>query len=162
MNLKDIAVHEIGHLLGLDHTPLDGPPEKRPTMNPFNRGDGPGATQTLEPDDLAGVSVLYPTPAFLAGEASIAGQIADVRNTPLFGTHVVAENLDTGALYSTLSGAFPRAGNKGHYVLRGLSAGSYRLLLTPVQGAITEDNFGGIFEDFATILGGFFTPNTSV
>lgn len=148
--LEDVAVHEIGHLLGLDHTPIDAPSQTRPTMNPFNRGDGPGQGQTLEPDDIAGISVLYPASGYLQSTGTIAGQVADLDNTPLFGAHVVGENLETGALIGTVSGAYPDAASQGHYTLRGLPPGSYRLGLSPIEGAISEENFGGIFTGFAT------------
>ena len=150
VNLKDVAIHEIGHLLGLEHTPLDGPPHIRPTMNPFNHSDDSGDAQSLEPDDIAGVSFLYPTIGYQATVGSIAGQIRDFDQQPLFGTHIKAENLDTGELFSTVSGAEPSAATVGHYRLHGLTPGSYRLSLAPIAGAINEENFGGVFTDFVT------------
>lgn len=145
VDLRDVAVHEIGHLIGLDHTPLDGPAQVRPTMNPYYGDDGPGAASTLEADDQAGASVLYPSAAFLTGEAHIAGAVKDALGQPLFGAHVVAENRDTGERYSTLSGAFAGGSRRGDYLLRGLSAGTYRLRLEPVSGRVSAENFGGIF-----------------
>ena len=67
VNLKDVAVHEVGHLLGLDHTPLRGSPRLRPTMNPFYGGDGPGEASSLEPDDVAGISYPLPRPELWVG-----------------------------------------------------------------------------------------------
>ena len=150
VNLKDVAVHEIGHLLGLEHTPLDGPAPIRPTMNPFNHSDDSGEAQSLEPDDIAGISFLYPAVGYQASVGSIAGQVRDFDQQPLFGTHIKAENLDTGQLFSTVSGADPSAATVGHYWLHGLTPGRYRLSLAPIAGSINEENFGGIFTDFAT------------
>ena len=150
INLKDVAVHEIGHLLGLEHTPLDAPPHIRPTMNPFNHSDDSGQAQSLEPDDIAGISFLYPAVGYQANVGSIAGQVRDFDQQPLFGTHIKAENLDTGELFSTVSGAELGAATVGHYRLHGLTPGRYRLGLAPIAGAINEENFGGIFIDFAT------------
>jgi YVTN family beta-propeller protein len=148
VELRDVAVHEIGHLLGLDHTPLGGPPETRPTMNPFYSTDGPGQASTLEADDRTGASVLYPSESFAAQTGSITGQVADSSGIALAGVHVVAEELGSGELVSTLSGAYPQAGGQGWYQLHGLSPGTYRMLLTPVAENLTPASFGARFAFF--------------
>ena len=150
VNLMDVAVHEIGHLVGLDHTPLEGPSETRPTMNPYYDGAGAGEASTLEADDIAGISVMYPTPAFLTASVTISGRVDDDLGDDVFGALIAAENIDTGEIVSTLTGAFPSLGERGDYFLRGLSAGSYRVSIAPIRGRINEQNFGGIFEEFDT------------
>jgi YVTN family beta-propeller protein len=160
IHLKDVAVHEIGHLLGLDHTPIDGNSAQRPTMNPFNRGDGPGEASTLEADDIAGITFLYPSLP-VQPKGSISGRIIDFSGVPLFGVAVTAENLDDGRSIGTLSGAFSGRAAPGDYTLHGLTPGRYRLHISPVQGAINEDNFGGIFTDFAADFPNEYFGNTS-
>ena len=150
VNLKDVAVHEIGHLLGLEHSPLEGPPGSRPTMTPYYDGDAPGEAGSLEADDIAGVSIMYPTVEFLASSVTISGRIDDEVGDDVFGALLSAQNLETGEFISTLTGAFPRLGGRGHYFLRGLPAGSYRVLVAPVEGRISDQNFGGIFAEFDT------------
>jgi len=150
INLKDVAVHEVGHLFGLDHTPLQGPAALRPTMNPFYGGDGPGEASSLEADDIAGISYLYPGPTFQLATGIIAGSVFNTIGEAVFGAHITAQNMATGEIFSTLSGAYPDEGGPGSYLLPGLTSGSYRLQLAPVGGGITDTNFGGIFENFGT------------
>ncbi|MFH1571602.1 MAG: beta-propeller fold lactonase family protein [Gemmatimonadota bacterium] len=161
VELADVAVHEIGHLLGLEHTPLDGAAAVRPTMNPYYRGDGPGEARTLEADDVAGISSLYPTAAFTAGTATVTGRVTDQEEAPVFGAHIVAVTAAGGGAIGTVTGAYPWLGDAGTFSLAGLPPGAYYLRLAPVDGAVTEENFSGIFHDFSTGFPGEYYDNAA-
>lgn len=55
--MEDILVHEIGHLLGINHTTIPGA-----TMNTQGLGWCDKSRLTLEADDLAAMAFLYPKP----------------------------------------------------------------------------------------------------
>ena len=142
VDLQDVLTHEIGHFLGLDHTPLVGAPSVRPTMNPFNTVEAPRAARTLELDDRAGVSALYPS-----AEAGNLGAISGVVKHPdgrgAYGVHVVAYQAGTNTFVtSTLTGA----NSDGSFRLLGLPPGDYQVAIEPLNGEITFENFGGIFD----------------
>ena len=160
VNLKDVVVHEVGHLIGLEHTPLDGQPMVRPTMNPYNRGNEQGEAQSLEPDDIAGISYLYPSDDYLDRVSNASGEISDIDGNPIFGVHVIAKNIDTGAVTSTISGAYDNNVNTGEYYIMGLPPGLYKIFIEPISGDIGPENFGGIFSDFPTDFSNEFYDNT--
>ena len=69
------AVHELGHIWGLAHTPIGAivstnntsnfgldpiQPSAIPTMYPFTNPENDEYGRTLEPDDIAGMKILYP------------------------------------------------------------------------------------------------------
>ena len=153
VDLQDVMTHEIGHLIGLDHTPLVGSTSIRPTMNPFASQEAPGGARTLEPDDAAGVTALYPGAA--ANQlGTITGQVHDRNGNTAFGVHVIAYDVVSGDfVVSALSGA--AGDNKGRdgdgrYEISGLPPGAYRVGIQPIQGSVTEQNIGGIFSRLTT------------
>jgi len=100
-------------------------------MYPFYFGPGSG-TETLERDDVAAISTLYPAPAFFGSTGTISGTVLAPNNTTkLTGVNVIARNVAdpfTDAV-SAIAGdtAFddsptdPRAGT---YTLNGLTPGA--------------------------------------
>ena len=144
VDIQDVATHEIGHLIGIDHTGLIGPALRRPTMNPFTNFEIQGTTRTLKPDDIAAVGFLYPSSAF-----SLTGRISGAVTTPdgagAFGVHVVAYDRTGNFVVSGVSGYLTGPEGGGEYALIGLEPGRYTVGVEPLNGSINSSNFSGIF-----------------
>jgi len=144
VDLQAVLTHEIGHFLGLDHAPLEGDVSIRPTMYPYFFG----GERTLERDDIAGVSTLYPATSFL-NTGSISGTVVHRDGEGAFGAHVVAYNAIGGQfVVSALSGAAglrPGPDGDGGYRITGLPPGDYKVAIEPLVGSVTAGNLGGLF-----------------
>lgn len=150
-DVESIAVHEIGHLLGLGHSAI-GETELRPTggrrviasetaMFPIAFSSGSTEGRLLQADDRAGVSDLYPTPEFQQATGSISGRVQK-GGASVVGAHVVAFNLQT----EDLVGSFT-VGGDGRFVVAGLPPGPYLLRVEPLDDA-DPDSF---FDDVAAV-----------
>ena len=139
-----MVLHELGHLLGLGHSAL-GETELSGTsrrvigsgavMFPIAMTAGAIADRVLQPDDIAGISDLYPTDAVRDETGGIVGRIT--RNGQgVFGAHVVAFNPETGVLV----GNFTLNAN-GDFVIARLPSGPYILRVEPLDDADPESFF---------------------
>lgn len=157
VDLESVMLHEVGHLLGLGHSAL-GETEMIPggrrvlasgaVMFPIAFAAGSIADRQLQPDDLAGISDLYPGPGFAAATSSISGRIT--RNgAGVFGAHVTAVNLATGELVGGFS-----LNTQGEFAIAGLRPGSYLLRVEPLDDADTDSFFSGpVDPDFRVTYG---------
>jgi hypothetical protein len=130
-DLESTLVHEIGHMLGLEHSGLISA-----TMQPRQGTNGtfnlPNfTTRTLSSDDVAAIRAIYGPSVGLGG---IAGQVffnSTTGGQPAFGAHVWAEDAGTGAVV---------AGNialpDGSYRMDNLPAGQYNIKVEQLDGPV--------------------------
>lgn len=144
-DLESVAVHEIGHFLGLGHSAI-GETEFRPeggrrvlgsgaVMFPISLGRGSTTDRGLQPDDVAGISDLYPAAGFEDSTGGVHGRVRK-GGTPVLGAHIIAFNIRT----RTLVGGFS-LGVDGDFQILGLTPGPYLLRVEPLDDADTDSFF---------------------
>ena len=153
-DLESVAVHEIGHLLGLGHsalgeTELLGDGGRRvlasgAVMFPISHGRGSVADRELQPDDLAGVSDLYPDGGYRAATGAVRGRVRR-SGRGVLGAHIVAYSLRTGHLVAAFS-----LGAEGEFEIAGLAPGPHVIRIEPLDDADVDSFFSarGIDVDF--------------
>lgn len=135
-NFKSAILHEIGHLLNVDHSQLNldvaqnctgdncAQSEGITTMFPFLFPDKSAPQLSLHNDDKAAVSYLYPSPAFVSNFCIIEGDIVDSADKGIQGINVTTKNVTDNPLIdsrSWVSGAlYPLFTQNGHYVFPGI------------------------------------------
>jgi len=145
-DLESVALHEIGHFVGLGHSMI-GETEPRPeggrrvlgtaaVMFPISFGRGVIEDRVLQPDDIAGVSDLYPAENFRARTGAARARVMR-GDAGVFGAHVVAFNPDTGELIGGFS-----LNRDGEFQIAGLTPGSHVIRVEPLDDADVESFFG--------------------
>jgi hypothetical protein len=145
-DLGEIATHEMGHCIGLDHSAVagrfsattglqvsgftSGDFTHQATLYPYGSRTIQG--RSLSPDDVAGASFIYPDLA--STSATITGRILDGGDfTPVVGAHVVA--VSTSAPDIPIVGShsdLQEGGPGGEYTLPALPPGSYYVRIEPL------------------------------
>ena len=140
-DLESTFAHEIGHLLGLEHSAVIGA-----TMQPRQAKNGtydrPAFSQrTLSDDDVTQARSLYgPRGASIGGRVmtNISG-----RARSIFGAHFFAEDVASGRVVaSSISSA------SGQYRIDGLRAGVYRVFAQPLDGPVLAMDIGASGKTF--------------
>ena len=140
-----IALHEIGHLSGLGHsaigeTELASGGGRRvlsigSVMFPIALGSGDISERRLLPDDIAGISDLYPDDGFNDTTGSVSGRVTK-NGAGVFGAHIVAFDPREGELVGNFS-----LGHDGQFSIAGLRPGPHVLRVEPIDDADTDSFF---------------------
>jgi hypothetical protein len=123
-DVQDVAAHELGHLLGLDHSP-----HCAATMYPYV-DTAITSHRSLSTDDAGGMRHAYPS----GPHATISGVVRRAGGGAIAGAHVVARALDGTPRGATLSAS------NGDFAIRGLDAGSWEIYAAPLDGPVVVGN----------------------
>ncbi|HEX7151325.1 MAG TPA: matrixin family metalloprotease [Thermoanaerobaculia bacterium] len=132
-NLPQTLGHEIGHLLGLDHSAV-----LTSVMYPWVGRDKEAFV--LDSDDRIGISTIYPKHDFdpTLSTGTLQGRVVG-DSGGVFAAQVVAIN-DLGQPVATgLTTA------TGDFELRGIPPGEYRIYAEPLDGPVDTNNLAGVW-----------------
>ena len=130
-NMQQAITHEIGHLLGLDHSAV-----LSSVMYPYvpHGNDVP----SLDSDDRIAIANLYPKPGQTLVGGVLRGRVQG-DNGGVFAAQVVAMN-DKGEPVAT-----GLSNKTGDFTLQALPPGNYRIYAEPLDGPVDARNMAGIW-----------------
>lgn len=130
-NMQHAITHEIGHLLGLDHSGV-----LSSIMFPYvPRGND---TPILDSDDRIGIANIYPKADPMLAGGVLRGRVQG-DNGGVFAAQVVAMN-DKGEPVTTAL-----SDTTGNFTLQSLPPGDYRLYAEPLDGPVDTRNMAGVW-----------------
>ena len=127
-NVGLLIEHEVGHLLGLDHSAV-----LSSVMYPYV---GKGGLSALDSDEKIAIATLYPR--MPVGGATLQGEVRG-NDGGIFAAQVVAVNDDGEPVATGLTNA------RGEFELRGVPAGNYRIYAEPLDGPVDSRNLSGVW-----------------
>lgn len=141
-DVQDVATHELGHLLGLDHSGWAGA-----SMYPYV-DESVTLHRSLSLDEVGGLRHAYPSASF----GKITGSVSrEQGGGPVAGAHVVARSADGRPSRSILTNA------AGDFTIFGLDEGTYTIYVDPLDQPVSPSNIGGgwtIETDFGSARAG--------
>jgi len=129
-NLQLMVEHEMGHVLGLDHSAV-----LSSVMYPLI---GNGTTSGLDSDDRVAIANAYAKTTPAAG-ATLEGRVYD-DSGGIFAAQVVALN-DAGEPVAT-----GLSDKNGNFSLQGVPSGNYRIYAEPLDGPFNVQNLSGFWQ----------------
>lgn len=124
--IEGTLLHEIGHFIGLDHSPVGA------ATVVYDAGPGLTAELGLSADEIAAVRALYPAPGTLSGLGAVRGRVT-MNRAAVLGAIVVAETSAGNIAAGTLSRA------NGSYELPALAPGEYQVRVSPLDSSLRDD-----------------------
>ena len=140
-DLGSVAVHEVGHLLGLDHITI-----LTASMRPFTT-TGNITGRTIDFDDAFAVTSIYPgvgAANTAARRGAISGRVSTPGGVAVFAANVVAVDASGRSLTATLT--LP----DGSFMLHELFPGNYTVFAEPLDGPIERNDFLNFISEFQT------------
>jgi hypothetical protein len=134
-NLQLLVEHEVGHLLGLDHSAV-----LSSVMYPFV---GRGVNATLDSDDIVAISSLYPRVDMTASAATLSGRVTG-DGGGIYAAQVVALNEKGQPVATALTN------QQGAFEIEGIPPGTYRLYAEPLDGPVEVRNLSGSWQTAKT------------
>jgi hypothetical protein len=125
--------HEVGHLIGMDHTQLDSVQGLSTGNYPLMYPIAFRSVLSLHEDDAAAVTALYPDTTVNANYGTLTGSFTTAGGAPILGANIYAQG--TGGVFSVVS----------DYLVQG--TGFFKLLLRPGTYALRAEAISTDFTD---------------
>ncbi|HMJ91432.1 MAG TPA: matrixin family metalloprotease, partial [Candidatus Acidoferrum sp.] len=118
--VEGVALHEMGHFIGLSHSPVGAA-----TMF-WAGGPGTGTQVGLSTDELCAARLIYAATNHLSNLGALRGQVTRL-GSPVFGSAVFAEDTNGVLVAGTVTDS------SGQYQLFAMPPGNYQVRSTPLD-----------------------------